>query len=310
MSGGSRHHLNVSPGASRLVDCCGDRKAPQGLTEEEGLGLVSFPYADVFRAIERSLKAEASKQLPIGKVEEALGQFRFEGPQKRKNLEAWQLLVEVIFYSGFRAETVSQRLDAIHSHLGDFSKVSTYGPSDIERILADPRMVRNRAKVAACVANAPVFSGLVASYGSFAAFVDSFTPYESFEGLWLLKEELEAQFRGIGEITTYHVMTDLGLPVLKPDRVIMRVMRRLGLIRSERQLLNAVIHGRRFAEATREPIRYIDIVLVAYGQLQSTWIGLAEGICTEKDPRCKDCQARPFCAFGLGNAEASGPGEP
>ena len=38
-------------------------------------------------------------------------------------------------------------------------------------------------------------------------------------------------------------MTDIGLPVLKPDRVITPIFKRVGLINNENMLLATVIHG-------------------------------------------------------------------
>ncbi len=91
-------------------------------------------------------------------------------------------------------------------------------------------------------------------------------------------------------------MTDIGLPVLKPDRVMCRIFKRLGLLENENQLLKTVIQGRKFAEATDLPIRYIDIVFVAYGQVKSEELGLIEGICL-KNPRCYECSIQEYCEF-------------
>ncbi len=84
-------------------------------------------------------------------------------------------------------------------------------------------MIRNKRKVEACIKNAVAFKSIVSEHGSFQTYIDSFSPTASFENLMLLKEELEYRFAGLGRITTYHVMTDIGLPVLKPDRVICRI---------------------------------------------------------------------------------------
>jgi len=121
----------------------------------------------------------------------------------------------------------------------------------------------------------------------------------------LLKEELEYRFAGLGPITTYHVLTDIGLRVIKPDRVICRIFKRLGLIESEEQLLKTVIQGRKFADATGLPIRYIDIVFVSYGQVQSQEFGLSRGICLEKNPLCSACGATAHCRYFAKHAGVS-----
>lgn len=91
-------------------------------------------------------------------------------------------------------------------------------------------------------------------------------------------------------------MTDIGLNVLKPDRVICRLFHRLGLLDNENQLLKSIMEGRRFAAATGLPIRYVDIVLVVFGQVASPELGIAKGVCL-KAPRCDLCSVRQHCRF-------------
>lgn len=86
------------------------------------------------------------------------------------------------------------------------------------------------------------------------------------------------------------------MQVLKPDRVIMRMFQRLGLIENSGQLLKSVIVGRKLAEANELPIRYIDIVQVAYGQSQSTQFEIDKGICLNK-PRCEICRVSSMCNY-------------
>jgi len=97
-------------------------------------------------------------------------------------------------------------------------------------------------------------------------------------------------------------MTDIGLPVLKPDRVICSIFERLDLIDSREHLLSAVIQGRRFARATDHPIRYIDIVFVADGQVASTEFGVDRGICMEENPSCEICGVREHCLYRRRNS--------
>jgi DNA-3-methyladenine glycosylase I len=56
----------------------------------------------------------------------------------------------------------------------DPRKVARYGAADQRRLLADAGIVRNRAKVAASVANACAFLDVQQEFGSFAAFAWSF----------------------------------------------------------------------------------------------------------------------------------------
>jgi DNA-3-methyladenine glycosylase I len=90
------------------------------------------------------------------------------------------------------------------------------------------------------------------------------------------------RFGYLSKVTSLHFLTDVGMPVLKPDRVIRRIFYRLGLLEdaddSERTLMKTVAEGNVFAQATGHPIRYIDLVFVAYGQMKSE-TSLAQAIC-------------------------------
>ncbi len=255
-----------------------------------------FPYKDVFLAVERRLIDVGSTQMDEAKIQSHLDKFkRFENRELTDN-EYFSILVFVAFYSGFMAATVTSKRAIIQRHFPSWEVASAYTEKDIKKIINDPEMISHKGKIRACVANAKTFSSLISKHGSIKNYIDSYSPTESFENLLLFKEALEASFAYLGGITVYHFMTDIGLPVLKPDRVMRRIFERLGLLESEGQLLKAVIQGRKFAAATGLPIRYIDIVFVAYGQVKSEEIGISEGICLTK-PRCSECRIQDHCGF-------------
>jgi len=254
-------------------------------------------YQSIFDGVETTLFEVGSKILPIENIKENLEWFKnLEGKILTDNEYYW-ILVYVIFYAGFRAATVTAKLDSIRKYFSDYEVVSDYGDGEVSLILADSEMLRNRRKIKACVDNAIVFKDIVNSYGSFRSYVESFVPLYSFENLMLLKENLEYRFSGLGIVTTYHFLTDIGLPVLKPDRVICRIFQRLGLIESNELLLSTVIQGRKFARVTGHPIRYIDIIFVAYGQMKSEELGIKKGICLEKNPSCEICGIKKYCNY-------------
>ena len=226
-------------------------------------------YKDIFEKAESSIINAGSANIPVDKIRANLDKYKHLEGNAFSDADYYWILVYVVFYSGFRAATVTAKRDLIREYFPDYETVAGYDASKVDEILSDQKMIKNRRKVEACVENARVFKDIVNEYGSFVAYIDSFSPTTSFENLMLLKEELEYRYKGLGRITTYHVLTDIGLPVLKPDRVICRIFQRLGLIESKEQLLKTVIQGRKFAQATGHPIRYIDIVFVAYGQVES-----------------------------------------
>jgi len=254
-------------------------------------------YKDIFDKIESTLLLIGSRNIPIDDLKLKLGAFKQFESKNYSDSDHYGTLVSVVFYSGFRASTVNEKLDLIRIYFPDYETVAAYDNDTINEILSDSEMIKNRRKIESCVENARVFKEIVNTHGSFQAYVDSFSPKMSFENLMLLKEELEWKFSGLGKITTYHVLTDIGMPVIKPDRVICRIFKRLGLIESDQQFLKTVIQGRKFAQATGLPPRYIDIVFAVYGQDKSIQFGLEKGICLEERPACVICAAQNDCQF-------------
>jgi DNA-3-methyladenine glycosylase I len=74
--------------------------------------------------------------------------------------------------------TVLKKRAAFRAAFADFAvdRVAAYGPDDVERLLADPGIVRNRQKVEAVIANARRIRELHASHGSFHAWLEAHHP--------------------------------------------------------------------------------------------------------------------------------------
>lgn len=58
----------------------------------------------------------------------------------------------------------------------DVKKVAAFGPEDIERLLEDPGIIRNRQKVTAAVNNAGLFMDIQKEFGSFSDYMWGFLP--------------------------------------------------------------------------------------------------------------------------------------
>jgi DNA-3-methyladenine glycosylase I len=250
-------------------------------------------YEDIFAKVEHALKTQS-------KHSEHLEIFKNYQDRHLTDSEYFDLLTAIVFYSGFRAETVTKKMDIIKGHFPSYNVVALYDEKKISEIMNDKLMIKNERKIRGCIKNAQVFDDIIKKHGSFAGYVNAFKPAGSFEDLMLFKEEVAWKFDYLGGITAYHFLTDIGLPVLKPDRVITRIFKRIGLIESEDQLLKTVIQGRKFAQVTRQPERYIDMVFVKYGQMgEEKELGLDDGICLEKKPKCNLCGIVEYCRYEM-----------
>jgi DNA-3-methyladenine glycosylase I len=254
-------------------------------------------YKAIFIGVESTLFKVGSRNLPLAQIQKELEGYKHREGQHFTDNEFYEKLVRIVFYSGFRAETVSKKLPVIHAHFPDYASVAKFGDREVRDILDDKQMIKNKNKVRACVENAKSVEKIVREYGTIQKYIDTFEATKSDGNLLRLREDIQQRFSGLGPITTYHFLTSIGMPVLKPDRVIRRIFTRLGLMGDNPSDFSFTEEGRKFATATGYPIRYIDIVFVCYGQVKSPEVGLEHGICLEKNPRCSMCGLTGHCDY-------------
>lgn len=74
--------------------------------------------------------------------------------------------------------TILRRRDGYRKAFADFDvhKVAAFGETDVERLLQDAGIIRNRLKVLAAINNAKLFIGIQKDFGSFNNYLYSFMP--------------------------------------------------------------------------------------------------------------------------------------
>jgi DNA-3-methyladenine glycosylase I len=75
----------------------------------------------------------------------------------------------------------------------DPKRLAAYGPDDEARLLADPGIVRNRAKVRATIANAGAFLRLTDELGSFDDYLWSFVDGRPIQNSFATMDEMSAE---------------------------------------------------------------------------------------------------------------------
>ena len=201
-------------------------------------------------------------------------------------------LRDIIFYSGFKAKIVEEKMDTINEHFPDLITVSNYTKTEIQKIISDEKMIKNKRKIEAIISNAKTMIQIINKYKSFFEYINKYDADKSQDKLFKLKEELVSKFKYLGKITVYHFLSDIGLNVLKPDSVITRIFTRLGLIKNRKQIWEAVEIGIEISKIVNKPIRYIDTLFVLYGQERP------EAVCFEKNPRCEErCKIKKYCDY-------------
>jgi len=130
--------------------------------------------------------------------------------------------------AGLSWETVLRKRDRYRAvfHEFDPARVARITPARVEKLLLDPGIIRNRAKVESTVRNAKAFLAIQKEFGSFDAYVWDYVggkpidhrikrredlPAESSESRALSKDLIERGFRFVGPTIIYAFMQATGL---------------------------------------------------------------------------------------------------
>jgi DNA-3-methyladenine glycosylase I len=89
----------------------------------------------------------------------------------------------------------------------DVRTVAAYSAADEDRLLADPRVIRNHKKIEAVIHNAREMLALEGEGGGFVRYLRSKGSYEE------LASDLKARFHFLGDTGVYHFLYTVGEPV-------------------------------------------------------------------------------------------------
>ncbi len=148
----------------------------------------------------------------------------YDGPPDDADRAMFERLTLEAFQSGLSWLIILRKRPGFRAAFDDFEpkRVAAYGQSDVERLLADERIVRNRAKIEAAIANARVALDVP---GGLAAHIKTFAPRKQRkaprsisdlasttpESIALAKDLRKRGFRFVGPTTLYALMQATGL---------------------------------------------------------------------------------------------------
>jgi DNA-3-methyladenine glycosylase I len=97
-------------------------------------------------------------------------------PQRDSRL-LWEMLMLEGFQAGLAWIIVLRKRDAFRAAFADFDprKVAAFGEADVERLMADPGIIRARAKILATIEGAKIWCAMEEAGESFADYCWSFT---------------------------------------------------------------------------------------------------------------------------------------
>lgn len=125
--------------------------------------------------------------------------------------ELFGRLIMEINQAGLSWETILKKEASFRKAYDNFNikKVAAYGEKDVERLLADAGIIRNKLKVNAAIENAKTILALQKEYGSFEKWLEHHHPKTKEEWVKLFKKQF--RFTG-GEIVNEFLMSIGFLP--------------------------------------------------------------------------------------------------
>lgn len=140
----------------------------------------------------------------------------------------YEFLVLESFQAGLSWRTILHRRDHFKKAFAgfDFKKVARFTPRDVERLMKNEGIVRNRAKILAAINNAKCFLAVRTEFGTFSKYMWSwvggkqiknkirsasdYKPY-SHEALFFAKDLKARGFQFLGPTVVYAHMQALGM---------------------------------------------------------------------------------------------------
>jgi hypothetical protein len=118
----------------------------------------------------------------------------------------FEVLTKAVFQSGISWRVVEAKWDGLREALADLDpeRVAALGPPDIDRLMEDSRVIRNRRKLEATVDNATEMLALAEEYGDVRRYLRSHGGFDE------TAADLKRRFRFLGDFGAYYFLHVVG----------------------------------------------------------------------------------------------------
>jgi 3-methyladenine DNA glycosylase Tag len=117
-----------------------------------------------------------------------------------------EVLSKAVFESGMNWQVVEQKWPGFREAFNGFDPVTIaeYTPDDVDRLLADSRIIRNGRKVHATIHNARAMLDTEREFGSFAKYLETHRPFDS------QLADMKKRFKHVGNFGVYYFLYVVG----------------------------------------------------------------------------------------------------
>lgn len=117
-----------------------------------------------------------------------------------------EVLSKAVFEAGMNWKVIEKKWPGFQEAFDHFEpeKIASYTPADIDRLMADTRIIRNMRKVEATIHNAKAFLEIEEEFGSFAKYLKAKRPFDS------QLKDLQKRCKHLGNFGCYYFLYVVG----------------------------------------------------------------------------------------------------
>ena len=106
-------------------------------------------------------------------------------------------MCRVIFQAGLNWQVIDNKWPSIRKAFVNFNigKIARFTEADVDRLMKDPGIIRNKGKIKAIIQNAQNFKTIKKQYGSFQKYLDSLDKSNNYENA---VKDLKNKFKWLG----------------------------------------------------------------------------------------------------------------
>jgi 3-methyladenine DNA glycosylase Tag len=215
-------------------------------------------FAKIQKVAEKRLGAEAlAARLPAVK---APAQLKQVGDDRYLSLMSLR-----VFRAGLKHEMVDAKWPDFEKAFKGFDprRVRAMSDEDVEKLMADKRLIRHLGKLKSVQANAAAMGGVATEHGSFAAWLADW-PGSDIVGLW---DALGKRFSQLGGNSGPYFLRMAGKDTFVPTPSVVKALIHWGALDGEpkgkagRAQLQAIFNG--WAAETQMPLAHLSVTLAA-----------------------------------------------
>jgi len=133
----------------------------------------------------------------------------YRGKRPSTDGEYFENMSRVIFQAGLNWRVIDNKWPSIKKAFSNFKigKVACFTEADVERLMNDPEVIRNKGKIKGIIQNAQNFQAIEKQYGSFQKYLDNLDKSSNYENV---VKDLVNKFKWLGPSTASTFLYTVG----------------------------------------------------------------------------------------------------